>query len=79
MKIIVSKKELGLRRGEVINYYLADNEKGYTFDVNGSSINQYRKMLLNSVKDILEILGYDIERDLFSNGRYTSTSLCNII
>ena len=70
--------ELGLRRGDVINYYIADNEKGYSFDVNESSINQYRKMLLNSVSDILGILGYDIERDLFNNGHYNST-LCNII
>ena len=71
--------ELGLRRGEVIHYYLADIEKGYSFDVNESSINQYRKMLLSAVKDILEILGYDIERDLFSNSRCTSTSLSDII
>ena len=70
--------ELGLGRGEVINYYLADNEKGYTFEVNGSSINQYRKMLLSAVKDILEILGYNAERDLLSNSRFTST-LCDII
>jgi DNA polymerase elongation subunit (family B) len=71
--------DLALGRGEIINYYLADNEKGYTFDVNESSINQYRKMLLRAVKDILEILGYDIEHDLFGNGHYNSTSLCNII
>jgi DNA polymerase elongation subunit (family B) len=70
--------ELGLGRGDVINYYLADNEKGYAFDVNECSINQYRKMLLSAVKDILEILGYDIERDLFSNSRYSS-SLCDVI
>jgi DNA polymerase I len=70
---------LGLRRGDVINYYLADNEKGYSFDVNESSINQYRKMLMSAVKDILEILGYDIERDLLSNSHCTSTSLCDII
>ena len=48
------------------NYYLADNEKGYTFDVNECSIIQYRKMLLSAVKDVLEILGYDIERDLLA-------------
>jgi DNA polymerase elongation subunit (family B) len=70
--------ELGRRRGEIINYYLADNDKGYTFDVNESSINQYRKMLLSAVKDILDILGYDIDRDLISTS-YNSTSLCNII
>ena len=71
--------ELGLRRGGSINYYLADNEKGYSFDVNESSINQYRKMLLSAVKDILEILGYDVERDLFCNDRGNSISLCDII
>ena len=71
--------ELDLTRGDVINYYLADNEKGYSFDVNESSINQYRKMLMSAVKDILEILGYDVELDIFSNGCYNSTSLHNII
>ncbi|MGA9155048.1 MAG: DNA polymerase domain-containing protein, partial [Candidatus Nitrosopolaris sp.] len=71
--------ELGLRRGDVINYYLADNEKGYSFDVNEASINQYRKMLLSAVKDILEILGYDVEHDLFCNDRDNSISLCDII
>jgi DNA polymerase elongation subunit (family B) len=70
--------ELRLRRGDVINYYLADNEKGYSFDVNESSIEQYKKMLLSAVEDILEILGYDVERDLSSNSSCTS-SLCDII
>jgi DNA polymerase, archaea type len=56
--------ELGLKRGDIANYYLADNEKGYTFDVNECSIIQYRKMLQSAIKDVLEILGYDIERDL---------------
>jgi hypothetical protein len=58
--------ELCLKRGDIANYYLADNEKGYTFDVNESSIIQYRKMLLSAVKDVLEILGYDIERDILA-------------
>jgi DNA polymerase, archaea type len=71
--------ELGLRRGDIINYYLADNEKGYSFDVNESSINQYRKMFLASVKDVLEILGYDLERDLLCNDPDNSISLCDII
>jgi DNA polymerase elongation subunit (family B) len=35
--------ELGLRRGDVASYYLADNRKGYTFDVNECSISQYKK------------------------------------
>ena len=65
--------EMGLRRGEVIHYYLADNEKGYTFDLNESSIDQYRKMLLSVVKDILQILGYDVER------AFTIRLLCVIL
>jgi hypothetical protein len=57
--------ELGLSHGETISYYLADNDKGYTFNVNEISISQYRKMLLQTVKDMLEILGYDIDQELF--------------
>lgn len=57
--------ELGLRRGNIASYYLADNEKGYTFDVNECSISQYKKMLSSTVKDIIEILGYDVEDHLF--------------
>jgi hypothetical protein len=57
--------ELGLKRGDLASYYLADNEKGYTFDANECSISQYKKMLLSTVKDIAEILGYDVECDLY--------------
>ena len=57
--------EIGLKRGDTVSYYLADNEKGYTFDVNECSISQYKKMLSSTVKDIIEILGYDVEDHLF--------------
>jgi len=67
--------ELGLRRGDIASYYLADNEKGYTFDVNECSISQYKKMLSSAVKDIVEILGYDVEHDIFSGTTYLSDLL----
>ena len=57
--------DLDLSRGDTASYYLSDNDKGYTFNVNEISISQYRKMLLQAVKDVIEILGYDIDRDLF--------------
>jgi DNA polymerase, archaea type len=57
--------ELGLTHGDTVPYYLADNNKGYTFNVNELSISQYKKMLLHTVKDVLEILGYDIDQELF--------------
>ena len=72
--------ELCLKRGDIANYYLADNEKGYTFDVNECSIIQYRKMLSSTVKDVLEILGYGIERDILAPTTTTiSTCLSAIL
>jgi hypothetical protein len=67
--------QLGLRRGDVASYYLADNEKGYTFDVTECSISQYKKMLSNTVKDIIEILGYNVERDLFDRTTHLNSLL----
>jgi DNA polymerase, archaea type len=67
--------ELGLRRGDVASYYLADNEKGYTFDINECSISQYKKMLSSTVKDIVEILGYDVECELFGGMTYLNSLL----
>lgn len=67
--------ELGLKHGDTASYYLADNEKGYTFDVNECSISQYKKMLSGTVNDIVEILGYDIEHDLFDEMTYLNSLL----
>jgi len=64
--------ELGLSRGDTVTYYLSDNEKGYTTNVDDISLSKYRKMLLNSIKDILEILGYDLDKVLF--GKTTLTA-----
>ena len=36
---------------------------------NDISYAKYKEMLVNSVKDILEILGYDIEKDLLKPKR----------
>jgi DNA polymerase, archaea type len=56
--------ELGLKRGDIVSFYLSDNNKQkYSFDVRQCSTRQYRTMLNNAVKDVLEILGYD--SDLF--------------
>ena len=71
--------EVGLKRGDTVNHYLADNERGYTFDVNECSISQYRKMLLSTVKDVLEILGHGVELEVLHNHPPNPTSLCDII
>jgi hypothetical protein len=71
--------KLGLHKGDTLVYYKSDIKKpvydtktkqhllqviSESDDPNDISYAKYKEMLLNSVKDILEILGYDIEKDL---------------
>ncbi len=52
--------KLNLKTGDVIQYYKSDNEDGISLDPNYISIRKYKTMLWNSVKDLLEVAGYDI-------------------
>ena len=59
------KRRLGLavgaRKGDVIEYYESDNSKtGYSLNHQDISIRKYKLMLWKTVKEILEIAGYDI-------------------
>ena len=51
---------LNLKAADVIHYYKSDNDDGISLDPNDISIQKYKAMLWNSVKDILEITGHDI-------------------
>jgi DNA polymerase, archaea type len=59
------KRRLGLavgaRKGDVIEYYESDNSKtGYSLNHQDLSVRKYKLMLWKTVKEILEIAGYDI-------------------
>jgi DNA polymerase elongation subunit (family B) len=66
------KRRLGLavgaRKGDVIEYYESDNSKtGYSLNHQDISVRKYKLMLWKTVKEILEIAGFDIssvEQDL---------------
>jgi DNA polymerase elongation subunit (family B) len=51
---------LQLMKDDVIYYFKSDNKDGITLDSNEISIKKYKVLLWNSVKDILEVAGYDI-------------------
>ena len=52
---------IGARKGDVIEYYESDNNKeGYSLNYRDMSITKYKLMLWKTVKEILEIAGYDI-------------------
>jgi len=71
--------KLGLRKGDTLVYYKCDMQQP-VYDVKSKqhqlrtvhesenqddiSYAEYKKMLMNSVKDVLEILGYDTEKEL---------------
>ncbi len=68
--------ELNLKAGDVIQYYKSDNDDGISLDPNDISIQKYKAMLWNSVKDILELTGHDIitiEQDLILNKSNNTT------
>ena len=52
---------VGARRGDVIEYFESDNNKeGYSLNPQDISVRKYKVTLWKTVKDILEIVGYDI-------------------
>ena len=75
--------KLGLRKGDILTYYKSYVEESIHYTIsepprttkvvsdsdNPGDISyfKYKEMLLKSVKDILEILGYDVERKLLNN------------
>jgi DNA polymerase elongation subunit (family B) len=68
------KRKLGLaigaRKGDVIEYYESDNKVGYSLNPQDISFRKYIEMLWKTVKDILQIAGYDVvtfERQLFQH------------
>jgi hypothetical protein len=69
------KRKIGLainaRKGDVIEYYESDNNKeGYSLNPEDISIRKYKIILWKTIKDVLEIAGYDIqtiERELIFN------------
>jgi DNA polymerase I len=74
-------KKLGLRKGDPLTYYKCDKQELVYDSTKGKNIlrtvhesdnpadisyAEYKEMLIKSVKDILEILGYNIEQELLS-------------
>lgn len=74
--------KLGLQKGDILVYYKSDvkrlvndpNNKQQTLQIFSESDNsndisyaKYKEMLINAVKDILEILGYDVEKELLAS------------
>src|SRR5919109_1000941 len=59
---------LGAKAGDVIWYFKTDDKKGgVTINPEEIGIRKYKEMLMATVKDALEILGYDTERIFNSN------------
>jgi DNA polymerase elongation subunit (family B) len=53
---------IGARKGDVIEYFESDNDnEGYSLNSQDISIRKYKIMLWKTIKDVLEITGYDIE------------------
>ena len=87
--------EMGLQKGDTLVYYKCDKQE-ITVDPCGKqrtkivsesddpadiSYAKYKELLLNSVKNIIEILGYSIEQDLLSKkklaGHYCLSTITN--
>jgi hypothetical protein len=82
--MIYVRIKLRLRKGDILTYYKSYVEEPIheancglrTTRVVSESDNpsdisyaKYREMLLSSVKDILEILGYDVEKELLNSNK----------
>jgi hypothetical protein len=59
---------LGARAGDIIWYYKTNDKRKAGISINPQEIGvyKYRKMLMSTVNDASEILGYDAER-IFNN------------
>ncbi|HEX6281376.1 MAG TPA: DNA polymerase domain-containing protein [Nitrososphaera sp.] len=61
---------IGAREGDVIEYFESYNKEGYSLNARDISFRKYKIMLWKTVRDILEISGYDtstIEHELVLN------------
>ena len=58
------KRKIGLainaRKGDVIEYFDSDNKEGYSLCPQEISIKKYKVILCKTVRDILQIAGYDV-------------------
>lgn len=81
-KVNVVQKLIGtdknLEDGDTVRYYLADstkenNNKKYTENVTEASMKEYKKQLINTVKPVLKLLGYDIQKELDFTTSYNTT------
>jgi DNA polymerase elongation subunit (family B) len=51
---------IGARKGDVIEYYVSDNKKGYSLNYRDISYRKYKLMLWKAIKEVLGIAGYDV-------------------
>lgn len=61
--------QLGAKAGDLIYYYKSDNRIGVSLNLHEISLKKYKMMLWQVVKDLLEILNFDLgtlEQDLCS-------------
>jgi DNA polymerase I len=67
-KVNVIQKLIGidknLQNGDTVRYYLSDTIHKYTYNYTETSKKEYKKQLLNTVKPILRLLGYDVRSEL---------------
>ena len=64
--------QLGGKAGDLMYYYKSDNHEGISFDPKDISVRKYEIMLWQVVKDVLEILNYDLntlEQELCSENK----------
>lgn len=61
-------QEKNLEEGDTVRYYVKDRtkeeNKAYTENVTEASVTEYQKQLFNTVKKVLELLGYDAKKEL---------------
>jgi DNA polymerase, archaea type len=67
-KVNVIQKIIGeiknLEAGDTVRYYMADKPMKFTENVRQASITEYKKQLINTVKPILNLLKYDLKKEL---------------
>jgi len=67
-KVNVIQKLIGidknLQNGDTVRYYLSETGHKYTYDCSKISKREYRKQLINTVKPVLSVLRYDVDREL---------------
>jgi hypothetical protein len=58
--------EKNLQDGDTARYYMADNDRKYTFNVGEYSVTKYRDSLIKTVRRFLSLLDYDTEKHLLT-------------